>query len=392
MGDVAGGTEDAASGMGDLADNTEAAGKAAKGALASFDELNVLQQNDAGGAGSGDGGDGGALGGIGEIDPSQWTNPMDEIIAKADELKAKLLENDLVIAFLDLLSAAGGLLLAILQALEPYWTWFWENVLVPLGKWTGGAIVEILDSITWALERMTEMIENGDGSIWVLIATASVFILTMLALGAPIWLVVLAIIALIVIIKNWGAIWDWIVEKVTKAWETLKQLWFIAGYYFKQKVTEPIKEAFISAFTAVKDFVYGVINSIIGFINRMISGIIGGINSVIGAANSVGSIVPGYAPIGQLAVPQIPYLATGAVIPPNAQFAAILGDNKKENEILAPESTLRQIMREELGGRREQNINIKFTGSLAELARILKPVIDKENGRIGGSLIAGGVA
>jgi hypothetical protein len=82
----------------------------------------------------------------------------------------------------------------------------------------------------------------------------------------------------------------------------------------------------------------------------MIDAIIGGINAVIDAANSVGSLIPGFSFINNVAPPQIPQLATGAVIPPNARFAAILGDNKRENEILAPESSLRRIMEEVLQG------------------------------------------
>ena len=46
----------------------------------------------------------------------------------------------------------------------------------------------------------------------------------------------------------------------------------------------------------------------------------------------------------------IPALATGAVIPPNQQFMAILGDQKSGRNLEAPESLIRQIMKEELAG------------------------------------------
>ena len=48
-------------------------------------------------------------------------------------------------------------------------------------------------------------------------------------------------------------------------------------------------------------------------------------------------------------IPNIPYLAQGAVIPPNQQFMAILGDQKKGNNLEGPESMFRQIVREESG-------------------------------------------
>lgn len=50
------------------------------------------------------------------------------------------------------------------------------------------------------------------------------------------------------------------------------------------------------------------------------------------------------------ALAAIPMLATGAVIPPNSEFLAILGDQKSGRNIETPESLLRQIVREELGG------------------------------------------
>lgn len=45
----------------------------------------------------------------------------------------------------------------------------------------------------------------------------------------------------------------------------------------------------------------------------------------------------------------IPYLASGAVIPPNAPFAAVLGDQKHGTNLEAPEDLIRKIVREESG-------------------------------------------
>lgn len=45
-----------------------------------------------------------------------------------------------------------------------------------------------------------------------------------------------------------------------------------------------------------------------------------------------------------------PRLATGAVIPPNREFMAVLGDQRSGNNIEAPEELIRKIVREESGG------------------------------------------
>ena len=90
---------------------------------------------------------------------------------------------------------------------------------------------------------------------------------------------------------------------------------------------------------------------------------------------------------------RMPRLATGTVVPPRAgEFAAILGDNKREPEVVSPLSTIEQgvenaLSRHNFGG---GDITIKFTGSLSELVRLLKPELDKETSRRGANLVIGG--
>ena len=46
----------------------------------------------------------------------------------------------------------------------------------------------------------------------------------------------------------------------------------------------------------------------------------------------------------------LPRLASGTVVPPRAgEFAAILGDNKRETEVVSPISTMKQALKEALG-------------------------------------------
>lgn len=91
-----------------------------------------------------------------------------------------------------------------------------------------------------------------------------------------------------------------------------------------------------------------------------------------------------------ITVPQIPYLAQGAVIPPNREFMAVLGDQTSGTNIEAPLDTIKQALAEVMSQYGGGDININFTGDLAQLARILKPQIDKENRRVGASLAKDG--
>ena len=49
----------------------------------------------------------------------------------------------------------------------------------------------------------------------------------------------------------------------------------------------------------------------------------------------------------------IPALAQGAVIPPNREFMAVLGDQRHGTNLEAPADLIRQIVREEAGGTME---------------------------------------
>lgn len=49
-------------------------------------------------------------------------------------------------------------------------------------------------------------------------------------------------------------------------------------------------------------------------------------------------------------ISEVPALARGAVIPANREFLALLGDQSHGNNIEAPESLIRRIVREETAG------------------------------------------
>ena len=79
--------------------------------------------------------------------------------------------------------------------------------------------------------------------------------------------------------------------------------------------------------------------------------------------------------------PQIPYLATGTVIPANyGEFLAVLGDNKREAEVVSPVSAMKQAFLEALaegnfsGGDGDKVINLHIDGS-----RFFTWIIGKNN-------------
>lgn len=110
-----------------------------------------------------------------------------------------------------------------------------------------------------------------------------------------------------------------------------------------------------------------------------IKGIFGGATSSASSADAGGRSSYNVQAMPALRPVEIPALAKGAVIPPNREFMAVLGDQKQGTNIEAPADLIRQIAREEMNNASAgEEITIKFTGDLAQLARVLSPEITRQ--------------
>lgn len=215
----------------------------------------------------------------------------------------------------------------------------------------------------------------------------------------------------------WNALWLVVKLIGMQLWEDIQQgwndFWTNIGTALDSAAAD-IQQGWNDAWTAVSDFVSDIwegitdtietaINGIIGLVNSMISAIVGGVNGVISVLNGFGFDVPEWAQdklgvervgfnIDPITAPQIPYLAQGAVIPANHEFLAVLGDQTNGTNIEAPLATIQQALAEVMEAYTgQQDITIRFAGDLAQLARVLKPYIDKEENRRGAKLVTGGV-
>lgn len=162
-----------------------------------------------------------------------------------------------------------------------------------------------------------------------------------------------------------------------------------------EKIFTGMWDGLVGTFKAAVNSIILIMNALIAAIWSGIAGIVNGLGSIV---SSVGDMLGKDWGFSVPAEPyQIPYLAHGAVIPPNAPFLAVLGDQRHGTNIEAPLDTIKQALAEVLstqnsGGNGETVVNVNFTGDLAQLARILKPVIDTETRRKGGSLAKGGIS
>lgn len=92
-------------------------------------------------------------------------------------------------------------------------------------------------------------------------------------------------------------------------------------------------------------------NGILDGLQNGINNAIDGLNSLAMAANGMSDLTgKRYKSLGPIIVNKIPMLAQGAVIPPNREFLAVLGDQKQGTNYEVPDEKLRQLIREEMNG------------------------------------------
>lgn len=173
------------------------------------------------------------------------------------------------------------------------------------------------------------------------------------------------------VIEKWTAVKDWfrgLWEKVSSgavaAWDGIKSAFKSVPEWFQSKFRDAwqkVKDVFSTGgriWSGIKEGIENtfrtVVNAIIRGMNTIIAVPFNKINSMLNAIRNASFL--GISPfknmwgVNPLPVPQIPMLARGAVIPANRQFLAVLGDQRNGNNLEAPESLLRQIVREEAGG------------------------------------------
>lgn len=119
-----------------------------------------------------------------------------------------------------------------------------------------------------------------------------------------------------------------------------------------------------SAWDGVKKVFKGIWNSIVIIAESAVNAIIKGLNWLISKINTIKFTVPSWVPgvggksigghLSSLSEVHLPRLATGAVIPPNKEFLAVLGDQKSGTNIETPLATMvdafKRAMAESGGG------------------------------------------
>lgn len=177
---------------------------------------------------------------------------------------------------------------------------------------------------------------------------------------------------------------------------------FVAGVFTGdwKRAWDGIKDIFSGIWNALVDVVRVPINFIIDLVNGLVGAIETGLNWIINSINKLSFEVPDWVPgiggkkfgfdIPDIDLPEIPHLAQGTVVPANyGNFLAVLGDNKREAEVVSPISTIKKAVAEamsENGGNAPKEIVLYtylFPNSTAFHREVIR-IVNSENSRRGG--------
>ena len=299
----------------------------------------------------------------------------------------------------------------------PFLTWLIETGLPTVIEWLGKFfdflsehqwIIDLLGATllgAFAASKIVALITSIMGAIELLMSIIGTKGLIGL-LGGPLAVAIAATIAILVLlVTHWdtvkntmNAIKDWIANAFVHDWtkefgylggylnawfKNIKNLWdgikqifngiitFVKGVFTGnwRQAWEGVRQIFAGVWNSFAAIVKAPINTIIAFINSFLYAIQTMQNSFANALNSMSISLPhwlekltGFSSVGfnvgYWSAPMVPYLAQGAVIPPNREFMAVLGDQKSGNNIEAPESLIRRIVREESGNGKGSTYNV----------------------------------
>lgn len=206
------------------------------------------------------------------------------------------------------------------------------------------------------------------------------------------------------IIKTVGNVISNIIDAVKNIISALKGVvLFIAGVFTGdwKKAWQGVKKIFKGVWDALVDIVKTPINLIIGLINGLTGAVEDALNWIIDGINELSFTTPDWLPgdlggqtfgfdLSQIDIPEIPKLAQGAVIPPNSEFLAVLGDQKRGTNIEAPLDTITQAVLQALvsyggaGGNQKISVTIPLTLNGRTITQIVIDDINdyiKRNGR-----------
>ncbi len=296
------------------------------------------------------------------------------------------------------LTVALTALNSTIEACKPALLYLWENFLKPLGQWAAEKLLAHLDNLQQKLGGIDQWMRENEVSAAQLVQYAGQFLGKILPLNEALGFLntlgisnaeVMGLLAKALwdanpqldktkmlfgqlgsVFSQFGNAWHNTMASMGDSWNIITETWKNASDWFRNVVLNPLKTVFRETG-----------NGIIGILNRLGEGLSTSFNNLFRSLNKVDIRFPGWVPfvggkqisfhLDSIAMPQIPYLAQGAVLPANKPFLAMVGDQRHGTNIEAPLQTIQDAVRLEL----QDLVDSNLAGQEA-VAGILRQILE----------------
>lgn len=306
-----------------------------------------------------------------------------------------------------LIAAALQAVNSVIEALQPLGTWLWEMFLQPLGEWTGKIVISALELlVSWLTKFSNWAIQNREVIRYVTTVVVAFFAawkFTQFITG------ITGMLSKIPqLVSAFGSLLGSISPLTVAIGAILSLIGVLAQNWDKMTPSEKMISGILAAAAAA-----GILAVALGAIGGAAGAAVVAAALTAGIAAATIAINAGkrevqsyqssargartYSPSAYSAVTySIPRLATGTVVPPRAgEFAAILGDNNRETEVVSPLSTMKQALKEALleagmtgNSGSSGDVYLQIDGKT--FARLALPYIQSEEKRVGVRIVTGG--
>ena len=230
---------------------------------------------------------------------------------------------------------------SVVEAIKEFFTGWWSGIqetFANVGAWFTEKFQAAKDGITSAFSNIGEWFSEKYERIKAVFA------------GVAIWFKAMFMAAVVKIkgafapvTKFFSGVWSgiksafgnitgWFRDKFSAAWQAVKNVFSKGGEVFSG-----IKEGILESLKSV-------INGLIGGINNIVTIPFDGLNWALDNLRNID--IAGFYPfewLPSIDTPQIPYLAKGGYVRPNTPQLAMIGDNRHQGEVVAPEDKLREM-------------------------------------------------
>lgn len=178
--------------------------------------------------------------------------------------------------------------------------------------------------------------------------------------------------------------WDGFIKAATDAWNAVVVVFSAVAGFFGD-IFSQAWSAVVAVFSIAGEIFNNIKDGILTVFISIVNGLITGINSVVripfdginGAISTIRAInifdIQPFSGLRTINVPQIPYLAKGAVLPANRPFLAVVGDQRHGTNIEAPLATIQEAVAVVM----EDHISAMMSGfqALLEENRMLRQTV-----------------